>query len=295
MTAAIRDWGGPLRDTAQRAKVLHHVIVPLDGSEAAKLALPVARTLAELEGATIHVLHVGQQVTGARATLEELGLQRDDLRSAVLHQAAGQPLEAIRQLASELHDSAIVMCTHTADPEQDKALGSVADGLLALGSQRIIFVTPDRGHQEWHLRCVVMAHDGSPSADAALSPVADLAQRAGAEVVALHVAGGGAERPQELGSLPAPLYMDQPQHEWPAWANEFMGRMLALGAPPASFKFRLLVAGGQTGSEIAQFARDHNADLVVLPWHGPWKEQHSGAVDCVIRNSGCPVLLFCTA
>ena len=36
------------------------VLVPLDGSTHATAALPVARVLAELEGASLRILHVGQ-------------------------------------------------------------------------------------------------------------------------------------------------------------------------------------------------------------------------------------------
>jgi nucleotide-binding universal stress UspA family protein len=139
-----------------------------------------------------------------------------------------------------------------------------------------------------------MAHDGTPSADAAIAPTAELAQHAAAEVIALHVAARGSSAPDEPGSLTAPRYIDQPQHEWPAWAGEFVERMMALGAPATAINFKLLVTGGQPGSEIAQFARDNRVDLVVLPWHGNWAPQRTGAIDVIVRRSGCPVLLLCT-
>jgi nucleotide-binding universal stress UspA family protein len=139
----------------------------------------------------------------------------------------------------------------------------------------------------------VLAHDGTPTSDLATAPAADLAQRAGAEVIALHVAGRNRERPLEPGSMPAPRYIDQPQHEWPAWAGAFVERMMALGAPPSAVNFKLLVTGGQPGSEIAQFAREHRADLVVMAWHGRWRRSRPGALKTVVRRSGCPVMLVC--
>jgi nucleotide-binding universal stress UspA family protein len=57
--------------------------------------------------------------------------------------------------------------------------------------------------------------------------------------------------------------------------------------------FKLLVTGGQPGSEIAQFARDHHADLAVVAWYGDWQAQHVGAIRVVVRRAGCPVLLIC--
>lgn len=110
--------------------------------------------------------------------------------------------------------------------------------------------------------------------------------------MALHVAARQASRPDmEPGSLPAPRYVDQMQHEWPAWASEFMGRMLTLGATPNAMNFKLLVTGGQPGSEIAQFARDHHADLVVMTGQGRWRPR-PGALKVAVGRSGCPVLLI---
>jgi nucleotide-binding universal stress UspA family protein len=112
-------------------------------------------------------------------------------------------------------------------------------------------------------------------------------------VLVLHVAARKISHPMlEPGSLPAPRYVDQPQHEWPAWAGEFMERMMALGTLPAAVNFKLLVTGGQPGSEIAQFASDNNADLVVLALHGHQQPECAGALETVVRRSGCPVLLI---
>jgi nucleotide-binding universal stress UspA family protein len=307
--AAMRDWSGALRrKVAEQSKAVDNIVVPLDGSEAAKSALPVARTIAELEQATVHVLFTGSPAGSARPKLEELGLKPSEFHGAILNQAIGELPQAIRQLAAELHNAVIVMSTCAGGDVDKNKLGSMADGVLALAPESLLFVRPagsgqDRGERdegritraEWRIRRIVMAHDGSPSAQAALGPVADLAQHAEAEVLCLHIAARGTERPNEPGSIPAPRYVDQPQHEWPAWAGEFVNRMLALGAPPAAVTFKLLVAGGQPGSEIAQFAHDHDVDLVVLPWHGHWVDQRGGAVDVVVRTSGCPVLLFRTA
>jgi nucleotide-binding universal stress UspA family protein len=222
-----------------------------------------------------------------------MGLSGEERRGLVLDPATRAPAEAVLGLARDLQDSLIVMCTHTAGGAAEDVVGHLADSLLGSAPDRLMLVTPEAG-SSWRMRHVLLAHDGTPSADLAISPTAQLAHRAGAEVIALHVAARTAERPDEPGSLPAPRYIDQPQHEWPAWAGEFVDRKLALGGSAAAINFKLLVTGGQPGSEIAQFARDNNVDLVVLPWHGHWQEQRAGAVDAVVRRSGCPVLLICT-
>jgi nucleotide-binding universal stress UspA family protein len=144
--------------------------------------------------------------------------------------------------------------------------------------------------ETWRLRQILLAHDGTPASDAATFPAAELAQAAGAEVLALHVAARGKNPSSQPGSIPAPQYVDQLQHEWPSWTQEFMNRMLAAGAPPSSVHFQLVVTGGQAGSEVAEVARERGVDLVVMAWHGHTNHK-TCATRVVIRNAGCPVLL----
>lgn len=292
--AAMHDWQDPARELTMSSFPLGAIVVPLDGTEHAKAALPVARFLSQLEGATLHVVYVGQGVPGVQEALEQMGLTDEEQRGIVVDRPAAAPAEAVLSLARQLSDSLIVMCTQTGAGGAEEGIGALAEALLSAAPTRVLLVTPEGSSEPWHLRLVLLAHDGTPSADLAIAPTAQLAHQAGAEVIALHVAARGEEKSDEPGSLPAPRYIDQPQHEWPAWASEFVDRMLALGGAAAAINFKLLVTGGQPGSEIAQFARDNRANLVVLPWHGHWKEQRAGAVDAVVRRSGCPVLLICT-
>jgi nucleotide-binding universal stress UspA family protein len=294
MTAAMRDWQGAIRESSSSSKyVVENIVVPLDGSDEAKLALPVAYAIAQLHGSTLHVIHVGQQPGTPRHTVQELGLSGKDLRGAVIGHATGAPAEAILRIAGELPNSLIVTCTDAIAPDMT-SLGAMSEALLDAAPPQLLLMTPAASSEAWTPRRVLLAHDGSPSADSAILPAAELAQLSGAEVVALHVAAPRAEQPDEPGCLPAPRYVDQPQHEWPSWAGEFVNRMLALGGSKAAINFKLLVTGGQPGSEIAQFAINNEADLVILPWHGKWQAQRGGAVEAVVRRSGCPVLLICT-
>ncbi len=292
--AALPDWKDALREmTPARSFCIENILVPLDGSETAKLALPVARVLARIGGATLHVLYIGnRRLRGPRETLEQLGLTSGDLRGVVIDQVKGEPGAAIQEMERRFAASLIVLCTHTGAYRQGASVGSITRGVLSRGPNRVVLVPANLPRTQWQLRRVVLAHDGSPSADLAIGPTADLAHRASAEVTALHVAARGSRGPSEPGSIPAPRYVDQPHHEWPAWANEFVERMMTLGHSPGAVNFKLLVTGGQPGSEVAQFARDHGADLVVVPWHGQWVSQRLTTCKVVVRRSGCPVLLI---
>lgn len=279
---------------SQSAASVENVLLVLDGTPPSKPAIPVACKLAETFSATLHVTYVGEQALDTREIACSLGFTSRQRHGAVFDQVTGDPVEIVTQMAGQLSRPLIVMSTYTGRATGKDRFASITESVLATRPQRMVLLTPDRGEQSWTLSRILLAHDGTPSSHAATAPAAELAQRSGAEVIALHVAAKGEERPREPGSIPAPRYLDQPQHEWPAWAEEFMNRVLAAGAPPSAVQFKLAVTSGRPGSEIAELARERLVDLVVMAWHGHWQHQ-TCATRVVIQTSGCPVLLVYSA
>jgi nucleotide-binding universal stress UspA family protein len=294
VSATISQWHGSQQPIGPKPKTIKNVVLPLDGSQSSRLAVPIARTLSNLYGATLHIVSVGQEVLHTKEALSHLGLTSEEMQGVVLDACSGDPAEAIVGAAQQLPSSLLVMCTHTGVERCSDDFGAVAESVLRVAPERIVLLAPERGDRAWVIRRVLLAHDGTPSSDCATAPAAEIAQSARAEVIALHVAARKAPHPEQPGSLPAPRYIDQPQHEWPAWAGEFMNRMLAMGAPCSSVQFKLVVTGGQPGSEVAQLARERDVDLVVMAWRGKWRSEHH-ATRVVIRTSGCPVLLVYSA
>lgn len=292
MTAAIPEWRGAIQPVERKPNTIENVVLPLDGSPGSRAGLPVAQGFADLYGAILHVVHVNQETAAPREMAARLGLHPNDMRGAVVDCYSGDAATMIVRSAKQLRRSLIVMSTHGGSRTQNEPFGSVTEAVLRSQPERIVLVAPERGEQSWHVRQVLLAHDGTPSSDAATAPAAEVAQLAGAEVMAVHVAARGVEKPEQPGSLPAPRYIDQPQHEWPSWANEFMERMMAMGAPPSHVRFTLMVTGGQPGSELAQVAREKQVDLVVMGMHTDTPHPHPSAMHVVASRSGCPVLLL---
>jgi nucleotide-binding universal stress UspA family protein len=247
------------------------IVVPLDASEHALVALPVAKRLAELGSATLHFVHVARESAPASDVLEKIGLTASQLRGSVLDTKSGEPAAGIIRAARELQAVLIVMCTHTGDPALDKALGGTALAVLKGAPCPVVLVRPERGMVPWALHRVLVPHDGTPTASAAIRLAAELAGVAGAEIAVLHVAAPGCGPPAELGSLMPPRYMDQPQHEWPTWVGEFLER-LGSGCQLGSLKVRMFLAHGVPREEVLRFAADHPSDLVVLGWREGGKE-----------------------
>ena len=138
--------------------------------------------------------------------------------------------------------------------------------MLCKASCPLVVVAPERGSAPWHLQHILLPHDGTPSTSVGLKPAAELAQLAGAEVLVVHVTGLGTA-PGERGSLTVAPYVDQPQHEWPAWTSEFVRRFACM-CPLGRLHVRALLARGEPAAELLRLAKEHSTDLMVLAWRG---------------------------
>lgn len=266
------------------------VLVPLDGTPQARAALPVAKAMADLMGASLHVVHVSDQAVPPLPELaERLGLGREVLEHWAIDARTGDPSTAIIGAARELHVRLIVMCTHTSTVSPPAILGHTALDVLRDAPCPVVLVSPEHAVDGWRPDRIVLPHDGSPAADAAVGPAAELARLAGAELLVLQVGTGGGA-PAERGSLAMPRYVDQPQHEWPSWTHELLGRLACL-CPGCELHAHLQVRGGAPGPEIVRLAAEQAAGLIVLAWKGDWTAEHAGTLKTVIREGPCPVMI----
>jgi nucleotide-binding universal stress UspA family protein len=268
------------------------LLVPLDGSANATAALSVARGLAHLKGATVMPIHVGREALAPDKLLGRMRLTAEDVRGLVIDQCTGSPAAAIVREAAARHAVLIVMCAPARPDGPLHPFGSVLADVLRTAPCPVVLVPSIRGRHPWALRQLVLPHDGTPTSAAAIAPTAELASRAGADLVVLHVATPGAERPTESGTFVAPRYLDHPQHEWPAWSREFLERVRDFGYPANIEKVRLVLAQGEASAAILEFARRNASDLIALAWRGSLEPQRAQTIRRVIRDASCPVIVF---
>ncbi len=264
------------------------VLLPLDGSIQATAALPVARGFAELLHATVAALHVTDDALAGTALVERMKLSCEDARGLVIESRPGAAAAVIIQEAAERHAAMIVMCPQIRTDLKSRALGSVAAAVLRGAPCPVVLVPPARGRKVWALRRLLVPHDGTPTNAATIGPATDFASIAAAELVVLHVADG--KRPTEPGTLVSPRYVDQPQHGWPAWTQEFLDRLRAVGGARDEVEIRLAVAQGEAGEAIVDFARQ--SDLIVLGWRGVLEPDRARTMRRVIRDTLCPVIVL---
>ena len=162
-------------------------------------------------------------------------------------------------------------------------------GVLYDASCPVVLVPPERGTTPWHLHHVLVPHDGTPSTSAALQPAAQLADRARAELLVAHVTNIRAG-PAGPGSFTTPRYVDQPQHEWPAWSSEFLNRLACI-CPLGHLHVRVSLAHGDPAAEILRLSERQSADLIILAWRGRWDAPHAAILKDVLRGARCPTMV----
>jgi nucleotide-binding universal stress UspA family protein len=265
------------------------ILVPLDGSEQALAAMPVAKVLSEIERLALQILHVGEREPAGVELRDRLAHGTSVLDGLPIETRVGTPPTQILQVAREMKPRLIVMCKHRHGGPK-KLLGSTAMGVLYDASCPVVLVPPERGTTPWLLHHVLVPHDGTPRTSAALPPAAQLADRARAELLVAHVTDVGVVAPAEPGSLTAPRYVDQPQYEWPAWSSEFLNRLACI-CPLGRLHVRISLAHGDPAAEILRLSESQSTDLIVLAWRGRWDAPHAAILKDILRDAHCPTMV----
>lgn len=189
--------------------MLRTILVPLDGSQLAERALPIALDIARRAGGTVQLLrtHVPLAIVGATAegVFTQDMLEADDsLRARAqryldeqAHNLAkdwgvevnatvvdGSPGACIVEAAAEVNAGLIVMTTHGAGGFAPGWLGSVCDAVIR-HSHRPVLALPENdahGGEAFVPKKLTIALDGSARADGIIPMARDLALLFGASV-----------------------------------------------------------------------------------------------------------------
>lgn len=264
------------------------ILVPLDGSEGALAALPVAKVLGKIHQSSLCLAHVAAKGPADSGVVSRLNRCARELDRVTIEIRTGEPAAQILRLAEEIEPRMIVLCHRTAALPR-RMLGSTAAAVLCKAAHPLVLVPPERGSAPWHLQHILVPHDGTPSNSAGLKPAAELAELAGAELLVAHVTGVRAA-PGELGSLTASPYVDQPQHEWPAWTDEFFQRFACI-CPLKHLHVRVLLACGNPAAELLRLAEEQSTDLMVLAWRGVLNTPRAAVLREIVDRAHCPLLV----
>jgi len=293
------------------------ILLPLDGSEVAEQALPVAAALARAAGVALHIVTVEEPLSpiisatdyGAIAPLlreeETKGLTEYLNQARAMAKAAGAPAVdttlllggVFIGLAGQITGSRIglvVMTTHGRTGISRFWLGSVADRLLRTVSVPVLLLRPRESPQATAYRRILVALDGELEKDVleAAQAVADLMPEPPA-LTLLRVVEPPIPGLTRLAVQPAHLGSDWARRrevEARTYLTRLADRLRAAGRAVTT---RVLV-GRPVHDQILEAAVEMSADLIVLGTHrarGLERLMLGSVADKVVRQSELPLLI----
>lgn len=273
----------------QPAPARRRVVVSLHGRRAPLAALHVGRLVADALGAPLHGLFACQHAIAPTDVPKLLRLTPEALEGIVLDVEIGEPAE---RLLAFLQETPAAFAVVEAQPDETSPFGIGRHATDVLGRAGAVIVVPEHNAPE-RLRRILLPLDGTPSTAAAIGPVGELARDAGAELDIVMIGAAHAVAEPEPGSMAPPQYVDQPQHEWAAFSDEFLHRFLqAVGHCPPDVQTRFFLGTGDPASEILRFGADLQSDILVLVWHGHLEGHHGEIFRSVLKSASRPVLVL---
>ena len=300
------------------------VLVPLDGSPSAELAVPIAQGIARRTNGSVHLVHVHVPLSSAGAPrsasmpfygdwdVEAKEQEEGYLRAlrqrltplptvTVDHRVEeGSVVETLARCGEELRAELVVMTTHGRGPLARAWLGSVADGLARRSSIPVLLVRPTADPEpmgEHLFRNILVALDGSELAEQVLAHATGLGTLVGAHYTLVRVVSpllltGYAPTPE--GMLTEAAY--GPELELLIEDGEAYLEVVAKGLRARGLTVETqVVAEMQPAVGILEFAREKAADLIAMATHGRtgFSRLLLGSVaDKVLRGTSAPVLLY---
>ncbi|MEZ4861790.1 MAG: universal stress protein [Caldilineaceae bacterium] len=267
--------------------MFNHILTPLDGSQLAEAAVPVAVKLAQQLPATLTLFHVVEHNApasihgephltthdAAQAYLADVIARLVPAALAVAPHVHSNPTPDVAQSivdhAEELQVDLIVMCSHGGNSLQKRLFGSIAQKIIALGITPVLLVNPEQVTAAFRCRRLLVTLDGDPDHEHGLTTAVTLAQQCQAQLHLVMVvptldtlspaqSATGRLLPQATAAL-----LDARE----AGARDYLQDKCAEQAE-SGLTLTCEVRRGDPAATIVAAAADEDIDLIVLGTHG---------------------------
>ena len=237
-------------------------------SLAGKALLAAARTLAGLLDAEVQAVHV--QTDGdrtARSTAEAAGIPFQAMRGPVVERLVE---------AGAASDIVALAIGARGAPSARRPLGGTASAVASALPKPVMIVPPDADPPA-AFRRILVPIEGLVSHSLTPRWLFEPAREAGIDVLALHI--------HDAESIPS--FTDQPQHEQPAWAAEFVRRFCRWGIEEVRLEIRV----GRIGELVPVVATESDCDLIALGWSQELASARAAVVRETLERAPLPILL----
>lgn len=260
--------------------MLSSIVVPIDGSELSKTALPVGEQLARALGSTLTLL-----TSGWGSTVEELQAELSaeaaklDVPTATSVVPDTFPATAIAHAVAGT-DDAVVMATHGRSGIGKALLGSVAEDLLKATERPVLLLGPSANPLPSITGGVmVVSTDGSATSAAILPRAAGWAKALGLSVRVVSVTKADGTPLGQLDHAELTTRME-------AAADVFRAEGIAVDIET--------LTGSDAAAALVEFAKHLPAAMMAMSTHARtgWDRTALGSVAMkVVHDAPCPVLV----
>jgi nucleotide-binding universal stress UspA family protein len=303
------------------------MLVPLDGSQLAEMALPYAKELSgrlDLEMVILHVCAPEEQVfntmhkayidqvaqTMAKEATEvqqkvELKKRKKQIttRSEI---TVGYPAEEILLCANKYKVDFVLLATHGNSGIKQWTISSVADKILRASRIPVLLVRTEipskLAYDKWPHITLIVPLDGSKLAESVLPHVEKLAKQRCVEevdIVLLSV--------YERHSIPSDLKGVSQIYGWDEYVEQITSELkktykqyldgIDKNLTNSGFKVKSQILMGKAAQKINEFTRKNPFSLVVMATHGRTRyvlSDYGDVTNKVIREGTSPVFLVRT-
>jgi nucleotide-binding universal stress UspA family protein len=278
------------------------ILIPLDGSGLAELALPYAEELATAFNSEVVLVYVSEPTEDQYRHMHQLyveelvGQMRNRLNKVSPLVLSGEPAEEIIGYAEKNDVSLIIITAHGRSGIMPWAAGGIASKVLHATRVPLLLIRatkpPQRVPGKHLLNRILLPLDGSEAGEATVLYIGELMDRLESEVILFGVVPAG-QHIRTLGGLDYVLYPEQHLELIKAEARAYLNQVYRrLKGRKGRVKVRIRV--GDIAQEIIKFAEKTNASLVAISSHG-----HSGMTKWVfgsiahkiVQASTIPVLV----
>jgi len=282
------------------------ILVPLDGSDLAELALPYAEELANAFKSEIILLHVSDPADTHYRHMHELYVQevadriKERVRKVSPVVVSGKAADEIISYTDKNKVDLIIITSHGRSGIMSWATGSIASKLLQGANMPLLLVRAAKPKRkvtrEVLLNRVLLPLDGSEAGEAAVEYIGELMSRLESEVILFGVVSSG-QHIRTVGGLDYISYPEEQLAMFKKEAEEYLdGVYRRLKRRKGTVKVTLKVGDkvGDVGQEIIKFAEKERVNLIAISSHG-----HSGIekwvfgsiANKVVQGSKAPVLV----
>ena len=278
------------------------ILVPLDGSDLAEIALPYAEKLAIAFGSEVALLYVSEAAEDQYRHMHQLyiedmaGQMSSRIKKVNTLVLDGKPAKEIIDYAEKNKVGIIIMASHGRSGVAPWSMGSVANKVLHAAKMPLLLIkaveTPKRTTRKRLLKRVLLPLDGSEAGEAAVPYVEELMSRLELEVILFGVVSPG-KHIRTVGGLDYLRYPEQDLEQVKAEARKHLDKVYQQ-LKGGKGKVRVELRAGDIAQEIIKFTEEKSVSLIAMSSHG-----HSGierwifgsVAHKIVQASKTPVLV----